>query len=147
MTFKVIIAGSRHFSDFDHLAAACDFFLSNVEHSIEIVSGGAKGADSLGERYAAERGYELKRFPANWKKFGRNAGPIRNGEMASYADAVIAFPKGTSVGTANMLKQARKARLKIRVGSHVTPERLAVMAVPPHVDGITPLHHQTETQA
>lgn len=111
---KVIIAGCRDFSDYALLCSFADQVLAGAE-DIEIVSGGARGADALGERYARERGYALKVFPADWDKYGRAAGPIRNGQMADYADALIAFWDGKSVGTRNMIRQAREKGLKTDV--------------------------------
>ena len=69
---KVIIAGSRYFNNYELLRQYVDHILQNVsqKESIEIVSGGAKGADELGERYAKERGYKITRFPADWNKYG-----------------------------------------------------------------------------
>lgn len=117
MSFKVIIAGSRDYSDYKELKQRCDFLLSKVQpHSVEIVSGGARGADSLGERYASERGYSCTRFPAQWHKFGRSAGYKRNLQMAEYADALIAFPLGKSVGTRHMIKTAKDHKLRVRCG-------------------------------
>ena len=65
---KVIIAGSRDFNDYELLKKTCDKILIN-QKDIEIVSGGAKGADALGERYANERRYGLKIFLANWDEY------------------------------------------------------------------------------
>ena len=106
---KVIIAGSRDFKDYSFLKKIVDKLYING--GIEIVSGGAEGADSLGELYAAEKGYTLKRFPADWKAHGKAAGPIRNRQMAEYADHLIAFPIGSSKGTYNMIKEAGKLGL------------------------------------
>lgn len=75
---------------------------------LRLFPGGADGADLLGERYAKERGYPIKRFDADWTKFGKAAGPIRNGKMAEYADYLIAFWDGKSTGTADMINQANK---------------------------------------
>jgi len=77
MSFKVIIAGGREFDDYKQLCETADHMLQNKAH-IEVVSGVARGADTLGEKYAKERGYALKQFPANWNKHGLGAGPIRN---------------------------------------------------------------------
>ncbi len=77
----------------------------------EVVSGGAAGADSDGEIWACELNIPVRRFAADWDKHGKAAGPIRNAEMADYAEALIAFPGGK--GTANMVKQAKKKGLKI----------------------------------
>lgn len=111
---KVIIAGSRTFNDFDTLCKVCDNVLQG-QTDIEIVSGTARGADQLGERYALERGYPVKRFPANWNKHGKAAGYIRNEEMAKYADALIAFWDGKSRGTMHMINLAKQYDLKVNV--------------------------------
>jgi hypothetical protein len=113
---KVIIAGSRTFDNYLVLKKYCDKILSNVDKSdIEIVSGGARGADFFGEKYAQENSYGIKLFPANWDKYGKSAGYIRNQEMAKYADALIAFWDGTSRGTKHMIDLAKKHDLKVRV--------------------------------
>ncbi len=112
--YKVIIAGSRDFTDYALLCSFADEVLAGAE-DIEIVSGGARGADGLGERYARERGYALKVFPAEWKKRGRAAGPIRNGQMAGYADALIAFWDGQSSGTRDMIRKAEERGLRVQV--------------------------------
>lgn len=111
---KVIIAGGRDFNDLRRLNIVCDFTLKKYT-DIEVVSGGAKGADALGEKYAREKEYPVIKFPANWKKNGKAAGPIRNKKMAEYADALIAFWDGKSKGTKNMIYLAREHKLKIRV--------------------------------
>jgi hypothetical protein len=116
--FKVIIAGSRHYSDYEVLAQRCDFLLSKISDRVEIVSGAARGADTLGERYASERGLQCTRFPADWNSNGKSAGPIRNIQMAEYADALIAFPIGKSVGTRHMISAARKRGLKVKYGTN-----------------------------
>lgn len=111
---KVIIAGGREFNNYTKLTYHCDKILSN-KPQVEIVSGGAEGADRLGEDYAKSKGHSVTRFPADWNKHGKAAGPIRNREMAEYADGLIAFWDGTSSGTANMIKEAQKRNLKIRI--------------------------------
>ena len=111
---KVIIAGGRDFNDYDTLKMYCDLILAN-QKDIEIVSGTANGADKLGERYAKEKGLPVKQFPADWDKWGKAAGHMRNGQMAVYADALIAFWDGESRGTGGMIKLAQAAKLKVRV--------------------------------
>ena len=114
---KVIIAGSRDFDDYKLLCKYCDFYLQS-QTDIEIVSGTAKGADQLGEKYAKEKGYPVKQFPADWSK-GKSAGYIRNEEMAKYADALIVFWNGKSKGTGHMIDLAKKYKLKIRVCNYI----------------------------
>ena len=111
--FKVIIAGTRTFEDYSLLKERCDYYLQNYQE-IEIVSGGSKGADFLGERYAVDSDYKLSKFPANWD-LGPKAGPIRNRQMAEYADALIAFWDGESKGTLNMINVAKELGLKVKI--------------------------------
>jgi hypothetical protein len=111
---KVIIAGKRDFNDYEAVKQTADFLLSN-QTEVEIVSGGAKGADALGEQYAKEKGYKLTPFPADWNKHGKKAGPIRNEQMAKYADALIAFWDGESKGTKNMIDLAKQYNLKYHI--------------------------------
>jgi hypothetical protein len=110
---KIIIAGSRNFNDYNLLKSSCDNLLTQFTN-IEIVSGTARGADKLGERYAREKGYDIKKFPANWN-LGKSAGYIRNDEMAKYADMLIAFWDGTSKGTKHMIDLANKRGIKVIV--------------------------------
>ncbi len=111
---KLIIAGGRSFNDYALLSQKLDFLLQN-QTDIEIVSGGAKGADNLGERYAKERGLACTQFPAQWDKYGKRAGMIRNEHMAQYADALVAFWDGASVGTQHMIQYAKQQGLNVRV--------------------------------
>lgn len=115
--FKVIIAGGRDFDNYELLKERCDYYLQNKlkEDRVVIVSGHANGADSLGERYAQERGLECETYPADWKAHGRAAGPIRNAKMAEVADALIAFWDGKSRGTKSMIELANKKGLKVSV--------------------------------
>lgn len=112
--FKVIVAGGREFNDMELLTQELDRLLAN-KLQVEIVSGGAKGADSLGEAYARLRGYPVKQFPADWDNLGKTAGPVRNGQMAEYADALVLFWDGKSRGSANMLQQANLRGLEVRI--------------------------------
>ena len=114
--YKVIIAGCRDFTDYELLREKCDYHLQNLRlEDIVIVSGHASGADSLGERYAQERGFQLETYPADWQAHGRAAGPIRDAKMANVAHALIAFWDGKSRGTKNMIETARKYNLKVAV--------------------------------
>ena len=113
--FRVIIAGSRTFTDYDLLKRYADFKLKNITDDIQILSGHARGADALGERYALERGYSLLLFPADWGQYGRKAGYVRNEEMACNADALIAFWDGVSRGTRHMIHTASGHNLKIGI--------------------------------
>ena len=115
--YKAIIAGGRHFDDYNLVKERCDFFLSEKMkcHQVIIISGHASGADSLGERYASEHGLKTELHPADWKAHGKAAGSIRNKEMAEVADALIAFWDGASRRTKNMIDTAKSKGLKVVV--------------------------------
>lgn len=114
---KLIVAGSRGFSDYDLLCDRLDYYLRDVSEPVEIVSGTAAGADRLGERYARERGYGLKLFPADWERYGKSAGYMRNIEMAKYGTHCVCFWDGVSPGTKLMVQACRDYGVKIRVVS------------------------------
>lgn len=116
--FKIIVAGGRSFNNYDLLEQKLDYYLSskiNEGYDIVIISGTAKGADSLGEKYAINKGYEIERFPANWDKYGKSAGYRRNVDMANVADACIVFWDGTSPGSKHMIDIANTKRLALRI--------------------------------
>jgi 2-keto-3-deoxy-6-phosphogluconate aldolase len=87
---KLIISGSRDLElcYFEFKPIITNYFPDMLTPS-EIVSGTAKGVDSSGEFYASWNHIPVKQFPADWKKYGKAAGPIRNKQMAEYADAAI----------------------------------------------------------
>ena len=117
---KVIIAGTRDFNDYALLKKDVDYFLQDFNPSkIEIVSGNARGADKLGERYAKEHNLPVKLFPANWDKYGKRAGYLRNQEMANYSDVLIAFWDEKSKGTKHMIDIAKKQGLTVIVVGYV----------------------------
>lgn len=116
--FRVIIAGTRLLNDYSLLKETADRLLADkitAGYSIVIVSGGCAGADLLGERYAKENGYSIDRYPAEWKEYGKKAGIMRNAVMADNADALIAYWDGISRGTKNMIDEARKRGLAVRI--------------------------------
>lgn len=106
---RTIIAGSRDITDYDLVLKAIQYSGFNIT---SVVCGGAKGVDSLGERYAFENNLKVNYFIPNWDLHGRSAGPRRNAIMAENADALIAIWDGESRGTANMIENARKRNLK-----------------------------------
>ena len=112
--FRIIVAGSREFSDYPLLVRTLDHLLSR-QSEIVIVCGKARGADTLGEQYAKAHGYQVAYYPAEWDKYGRQAGYLRNIEMAKNADALVAFWDGQSRGTRHMIELAKQHGLKVRV--------------------------------
>lgn len=115
--FKVIIAGSRGFSNYKLLREQCNKYLREKRKTsnIIIVSGHARGADTLGEKYAQDEGFDLEIYPAQWKKLGKQAGYRRNEQMAEVADALIAFWDGESKGTKHMIDIMNAKSLQVKV--------------------------------
>ncbi len=116
-TIKIVIAGSRHYNDYEEAKAFIDRCISNIrkDHTIIIVSGGCHGADKLGEIYAEENSFEVIRFLPDWKKYGKSAGPKRNKLMAEASDYVICFWDGKSRGTKSMIDFAKTHHRPLRI--------------------------------
>ena len=117
---NIIVAGGRDFDDYDLLKSVIDHMTSKLyqTHDIVIVSGDARGADTLGKRYAHEHyniGIGLKVMKADWDKYGKSAGYLRNQEMADYSTHLIAFWDGKSRGTKHMIDIATRQNLKCHV--------------------------------
>lgn len=133
---KVIICGSRTFNNYQLLDEKCREIFNNISNTVmygdykrditimEIISGGAKGADELGERFAFNNSIEIKRFIAKWDRYGKQAGIIRNIEMINYAakkddtedyGMLIAFWDGKSKGTKQAIEYAKRMKLDVRI--------------------------------
>ena len=114
---KIIVAGSRCFNDYNKLSKVLDEYIG-TKCGVKIISGGARGADLLGERYAIEHGIEVERHPAEWDKYGKFAGLKRNEDMArsvGESGILFAFWDGISRGTGAMIKYAKKYGLEIHI--------------------------------
>jgi hypothetical protein len=111
---KTIIAGSRTISDSWEVQ---DEVICIHERCpiTEVVCGGAIGPDTIGKCWAEFNNIPVKHFPADWKTHGKAAGPIRNKQMAEYADTCIVFWDGKSKGSKNMIQEALKQNLKLFV--------------------------------
>jgi len=108
------IIGSRTFNNYDLLTDEINK-LKSIYDIKAIVSGGAKGADLLGKKYAIENNLEYIEYLPDWKRFGKSAGVIRNKDIINTANIVIAFWDGVSKGTKNSIDIANKQNKKILV--------------------------------
>ena len=120
--FCLLVAGSRNFNDYDLLKSKLDYLLMNNQGNrhIIIVSGGAKGADSLAEKYAKEKGYDTRIFPAEWDKYGKSAGYRRNEQMHQFLTnyenrGCVCFWDGQSKGTQHNFGLCEKNNTPLRV--------------------------------
>ena len=124
-TFYLLVAGSRGYNNYTEMCKVLDYLLKNqvtAHNHIVIVSGGARGADELAEKYADERGYEKHIMKAEWDKFGRSAGYRRNEQMHLFISApsdkkrgCVCFWDMQSPGTKHNFKLAKKYGNPIRV--------------------------------
>lgn len=126
---RAIIAGSRGFYDYELLKKVADKCIGDDATDVEVISGTAMGADRLGEQYAKERGFKVKRFYPNWTRHGKAAGYIRNLEMARYASQnksyvpmLLAFWDGKSNGTRHMINIAKNRNINTHVIKYNTNE-------------------------
>lgn len=125
---KIAIVGGRDFNNYDLLKTEVSKLILDTS-DVEIVSGGAKGADALAERFAKEFNYPIKIFKAEWdkidvgkvyikyNKYGKPynalAGFIRNRKLVEYSDVVIAFWDFSSHGTMNTLEIVRELNKRV----------------------------------
>ena len=121
---RIIIAGSRDFNDYELLKKSAIEIITKktmLPDLTRIISGGARGADTLGERFANEMGLEISRFIPDWDGLGKRAGYVRNAEMAKFAveddndGMLIAFWDGQSRGTKHMIDLAKRYGLEVHV--------------------------------
>lgn len=114
---KIVIAGCRNFTDYTKAEKFIDNCIINIRKKYELIfiSGGCRGADLLGEKYALKNGFNIERYPAKWDKYGLKAGPLRNEEMAKVCDFVICFWDGKSRGTENMINLAEKYNKPLKI--------------------------------
>ena len=111
MEVRIVIAGSRDYNNYPEAKQFINAVIQKLNKGTKIIflSGGCRGADMLGEQYAVECGYPIERYPAQWDKYGKAAGVIRNQAMAELCDYVICFWDGKSRGTKAMIESAQKA--------------------------------------
>ena len=110
------VVGSRTFDDYPLLDKTLDDIVEEIqstcrvekEEPITIISGGASGADAWAEIYAVKHKYELRIFEAEWNKYGKRAGPLRNKQIVEASDVIVAFWDGKSAGTKNTIEEAGK---------------------------------------
>lgn len=119
---RTIIAGSRTITDPAVVEEAVR--ASGFKPSV-VLSGAARGVDTLGFDWGWANGVPVESYPADWKKHGRAAGPIRNQQMAERADALIAVWDGESRGTKDMIRRALSGGLKVYIHDVTTPNSVS----------------------
>lgn len=110
---RILICGGRDFTDAHKFALTMYAIDEQYGPFIEVIHGGARGADRLAAEWAAVHHLPVREFPADWTRHGSAAGPIRNEQMLreGHPDLVVAFPGGR--GTANMVALAKAAGVRV----------------------------------
>ncbi len=113
---RIIVAGTRGFNDYEYFSKKIKEIISDIEGNFIFYSGMASsGADKLIIDFCKKEGYLYHPYPADWDRFGKGAGFIRNGMMAATGTWLIAFHDGVSPGTSHMIKVAKEHGLRILV--------------------------------
>lgn len=115
---RIIVAGSREGFTISSVERAMEAALKQwkwLPCDVTVVSGTARGVDTLGEQWAYERNLPVERYPADWAQWGKSAGYRRNAQMAENADALVALWDGESRGTGHMIAIAHAKGLPIYV--------------------------------
>jgi len=109
------IVGSRYFTDYTFFCERLEHYIGKYGKPTEIVSGAAKGADELAKHYAEEHEIPYRDFPADWKRYGLKAGPMRNNLIVDAAEEMIAFPLSGSKGTWDSIGKAKAKGIPVHV--------------------------------
>lgn len=112
---KIAIIGSRSFNDEVEFNNALAKLLLDIETPLTVISGGATGTDALATKFAHKNGYPLIEYKPDWKKYGRGAGLVRNTQIITESDMVIAFWDGVSKGTMDSINKAKKMNKKVHI--------------------------------
>lgn len=107
---RIAVIGSREFTDYAVMEAVLNSFLETCKWPVVLVSGGARGADNLAERYAAENKIPIHIIRADWNAYGKAAGFLRNTKIVEACDDCVAFWDGKSSGTADTIRKFRELK-------------------------------------
>lgn len=120
---RILVTGSRHFQPYNPhnyqlmhqaLSTTAKKLYAAGASDITVIHGGASGADTLADIVASNLGFTIERYPAEWHRYGKKAGPIRNEEMiARGANIVLAFPAAVSPGTKHCMTVARRTGITV----------------------------------
>ena len=112
---RTVIGGCRDYCNYEEFCVFVDRCLNELSGEVVILSGHCSGVDEMAERYAKQHGIKCEVYSADWKRYGRAAGPIRNRHMVEQCSVVIAFRDGKSRGTKSLISLAEAAQKRLYV--------------------------------
>ena len=137
-SLKVIVAGSRTFNYPELLDEVLNQYRLFHFNFTELVHGGARGADTLAMLWAEKRNIQVRCFPADWDKYGKKAGYIRNKQMAEYGELLIAFWDGESKGTKMMIELAKESNVNTIIVKYALDELMGKAIVTSYSNQLIP---------
>lgn len=117
---KIAVIGSRTFSNYPQFCKIMHKLISSYDNQVELISGGADGADSMAKQFSEEFYINIDVFPAEWDKYGKSAGYRRNHTIWENSDIGIAFWDGKSKGTAHSFDIAKSQKKTLYVFNYLT---------------------------
>lgn len=108
------IVGYRNYNDYENFCIEVNKYLNGVKPEM-IISGGATGVDTMAQRYAQEYNIKMEIYLAEWNKYGKKAGPLRNSQIIKYSTDILAFVSKKSIGTIDTINKAIKENKKIKI--------------------------------
>jgi hypothetical protein len=112
---NLAIVGSRTYTNYESFKQHMSEYVSIRGSPKQIISGGALGADTLAERYAHENKIPIIIYHAEWNKYGKGAGMLRNTDIVHASTHVIAFPSRTGRGTQDTINKAKKLNKNVEI--------------------------------
>ena len=137
-SLKVIVAGSRTFNYPELLDKVLSKYRLFHFNFTELIHGGARGADTLAMLWAEKNDIPVRCFPADWDKYGKKAGYIRNKQMAEYGEILIAFWDGQSKGTRMMIELAKEHNVNVIIVKYAWDELKGKAIVTSYSNQLTP---------
>lgn len=121
----LLVAGAREFNCYLSFKSVMTAVEREIGIPTKIISGGATGVDTMAKTYALEKSIAFEEYPADWKQYGKKAGPLRNSKMIKLADVVVALPSPNSIGTYDTIRKAERAKKQLFVFNVLTPVKLS----------------------
>ncbi len=112
---KLAIVGGRDYTNYEHFKTIVNDFVTEIGVPNEIISGGAKGVDTMASMWAKEHNIPIIELKPDWNKFGKRAGILRNTDIIDASTHVLALPTSKSIGTHDSINKAKNLNKILKV--------------------------------